>query len=34
MRLIAEIVEDVQIINEENSKNLFIEGVFLQKILA
>jgi hypothetical protein len=34
MRLIAEITEDVQIITEENSKNLFIEGVFLQSEIA
>ena len=34
MRLISEIVEDVQIINEEHSKNLFIEGVFLQSEIA
>lgn len=30
MKLIAEIVEDVQIITEEKSNNLFIEGIFLQ----
>lgn len=30
MKLIAEIVEDVQIITEGTSKDLFIEGIFLQ----
>lgn len=30
MKLIAEIVEDVQVITEGTSKDLFIEGIFLQ----
>lgn len=30
MKLIAEIVEDVQIITEDKGQNLFIEGIFLQ----
>ena len=34
MRLISEIVEDVQIITEEKSKDLYLEGVFLQSELA
>jgi hypothetical protein len=34
MKLIAEIFEDVQIINEANTQNLFIEGVFLQSEVA
>jgi len=34
MKLISEIVENVQIITEGTSKDLFIEGVFLQSELA
>jgi len=34
MKLIAEIVETVQVINEEKGKGLFIEGVFLQSEVA
>lgn len=34
MKLISEIVENVQIITEGNSKDLYIEGVFLQSELA
>lgn len=34
MKLIAEIVEDVQIITEEKTKDLFIEGIFLQSEIA
>lgn len=34
MKLIAEIIEDVQIITEEKSKDLFIEGIFLQSEIA
>ena len=34
MKLISEIVEDVQIITEEKSKDLYLEGVFLQSELA
>lgn len=30
MKLIAEIVEDVQIITEDKGQNMFIEGIFLQ----
>lgn len=34
MKLISEIVEQVQIITEEKSKDLYLEGVFLQSELA
>jgi len=34
MKLISEIVEQVQVITEENTKDLYIEGVFLQSELA
>jgi hypothetical protein len=34
MKLIAEIVEEVQIITEEKDKNLYIEGIFLQSEVA
>lgn len=34
MKLLSEITENVQIITEANSKNLFIEGVFLQSEIA
>lgn len=34
MKLISEIVEQVQVITEEKSKDLYLEGVFLQSELA
>lgn len=34
MKLISEIVEQVQVITEEKTKDLYIEGVFLQSELA
>jgi len=34
MKLIAEIVESVQVISEEKGKGLFIEGIFLQSEVA
>jgi hypothetical protein len=34
MKLISEIIEQVQIITEEKSKDLYLEGVFLQSELA
>jgi hypothetical protein len=34
MKLISEIVEQVQVITEEKSKDLYIEGVFLQSEMA
>ena len=34
MKLISEIVESVQVISEGTSKDLYIEGVFLQSEMA
>lgn len=34
MKLISEIIEQVQVITEEKSKDLYLEGVFLQSELA